>query len=142
MNHVTLCGYLGKDFELIKKGEKSSIAKSTLAVSETKKDENGNLIETTNWIPIVIFGKKADIAFQYLKKGDRFLGEGKILTSAFQDQNGNIRYSWQVIIYRFEFVNNKKELKPNIENPPKDIINQINEEEVQKYNTEEGDLPF
>lgn len=148
MNQVTICGYLGKDFQLSivgkdKEGNDRFCAKNSLAISETKKIKKGNdLSQTTHtdWIPITIFGKKAEIANTYLKKGDKFLGTGKIFTNTYQDKEGQMRYGWQVIINHFEFVHKEhKELK---DEPPKNET-KLNEEDIQIIETEENlELPF
>ncbi|MDA3968043.1 single-stranded DNA-binding protein, partial [Helicobacter sp. WB40] len=54
----------------------------------------------------------AEVAHKYFKKGDKFLGSGKIHTSSFTKESGEVSYSWQVIINEFEFLN-KKESKEN-----------------------------
>lgn len=150
MNQVTICGYLGKDFEMNvvgkdKEGNDFYCAKNSLGISETKKIKNGNdLIETTHtdWIPITIFGKKAQTANNYLKKGDKFLGVGKIYTSTWPDkETGETRYGWQVIIKNFEFVHKEHKEVSNNE-PPKNDEAQLNEEDIKIIETEESDLPF
>ncbi|MDA3967379.1 single-stranded DNA-binding protein, partial [Helicobacter sp. WB40] len=80
MNKIILCGYLGKDFELVI--GKNTYAKTSIAISESREKE-GEIVEHTNWIPIIIFGKRAEVAHKYFKKGDKFLGSGKIHTSSF-----------------------------------------------------------
>ncbi|ECL7558373.1 single-stranded DNA-binding protein [Campylobacter jejuni] len=150
MNQVTLCGYLGRDFELNYTSNKNAFAKSSLAITEVYKNQKGENEFRTNWIPIVLFGRKAELVSQYLKKGDRFLGTGKIVTSVYTDQNGTNRYSWQVVINSFEFINPKEENKekttPIPQNPPKEAMPSMNEKEVeiyiQDYNGELREFPF
>ncbi|MCR2063286.1 single-stranded DNA-binding protein, partial [Campylobacter helveticus] len=81
-------------------------------INEVYKSKDGNTTttkESTDFIPIVLFNKKAETASTYLKKGDKFLGTGKLRTSSYIDEGGNIKYTWQVIINHFEFVSGKKE---------------------------------
>lgn len=140
MNQINLCGYLTKNFELIQTQSGLSVARNYLAINETRKAKNGNsTISTdhTNFIPIVLFGKKAETAHQYLTKGDKFLGTGKLETSSYTDEGGQIRYTWQVIINHFEFVNGKKmDKKANdFKEPPKELDKSLpKKEEVEnKY---------
>lgn len=152
MNQVNLCGYLGKDFELKYTPNGSAFAKTTLAVSENRRNANGEYETQTNWIPIVMFGRKAEVVNQYIKKGDRFLGTGKIVTSSYTDQYGNIRYGWQVAIYSFEFIEKKAEQnqdykgepKPSQITPPKEAENMqsMNEKDIDKYIDDDENLPF
>ena len=108
MNQVNLCGYLGKDFEMKITSSGSAFSKTTLAVSENRKNEKGEYEIYTSWIPIVLFGCKAEVANQYMKKGDHFLGTGKIVTSSYTDQYGNTRYGWQVVVSFFKFIEKKQ----------------------------------
>lgn len=133
MNQVNLCGYLGKDFDLNYKNN-IAYAKTSVAVTKVIKRENEEIIRT-NWIPIILFGKKAEVIAKYLKKGDRFLGTGEIDTSSYVDENGVKKYSWQVIINNFQFVNDKKAVVEDKDIPeiPKKIAEQI---------VENNEIPF
>lgn len=152
MNQVNLCGYLGKDFELKYTPNGSAFTKTTLAVSENRRNEKGEYEAYTSWIPIILFGRKAEVANQYIKKGDRFLGTGKIVTSSYTDQYGNIRYGWQVAISSFEFIEKKAEQnqdykgepKPSQITPPKETetMQSIDENQVEVYMQDNEDLPF
>lgn len=152
MNQVNLCGYLGKDFELRYTPNGIIFVRSSLAISENYKNQNGESESQTNWIPIVIFGKRAEVANQYLKKGDKFLGTGKIVTSSYTDQNGTTRYGWQVVIKSFEFVNLKNDSKeqapklpePNLDTPSNEAMSNIDENQIEKYIEIENnnELPF
>ncbi|EAI8568543.1 single-stranded DNA-binding protein [Campylobacter sp. TTU-622] len=153
MNQVNLCGYLCKDFEIKYTPKGSAFAKTTLAVSENRRNkENGEYETQTSWIPLILFGRRAEVAHQYLKKGDRFLGTGKIVTSAYSDQNGNVRYGWQVVISSFEFIEKKGEQNqnckvtsnPNQITPPKEVetMPSIDENQADGYIEENENLPF
>lgn len=158
MNQVTLLGYLGQDFTLFYTEDGTAIAKNFLAITETRNQKKGNeTIKTqrTDWIPIVLFGKTAENANAYLNKGDRFLGTGKIYTSSWEDQEGKMRYSWQIVIKHFEFVHNKKEydtFKKENFNENKEIQEPMQEQlkealpkddkELEEYIKESNELPF
>lgn len=133
MNQVNICGYLGRDFDLNYKNN-IAYAKTSVAVTKVIKRENEEVIRT-NWIPIILFGKKAEVIVKYLKKGDRFLGTGEIDTSSYVDENGVKKYSWQVIINSFQFVNDKKAIVEDKDIPeiPKDIAEKI---------VEDNEIPF
>ncbi len=113
MNHAQQFGNLGRDFEVQTHARKSNgeafiVAKNSLAVPKktTTRDSNGDRVvkEHTDWIPIQIFGKAAENAAKYFKKGDRFLCDGEIRTSSYVDDNGQTKSSWCLEVKRFYFV--------------------------------------
>ncbi len=97
VNKVILVGRLGKDPEVRFNQGGQAICKFSVATSENWTDkQTGQKQEKTEWHNIVIFGKLAEIAGQYLKKGSQVYLEGKLTTSKYQDQNGQDRYSTNV----------------------------------------------
>lgn len=90
MNQVTLCGNLGRDFDLSYTQNGLPYAKNSLAISKrtTKKEGNETITkDRTDWIPLTIFGRRAEIAYQYFKKGDKFLCNGKITIEDVSDND-------------------------------------------------------
>ena len=76
----------------------SAVANISVATNETWKDKStGEAQERTEWHRIVMFGKLAEIASQYLKKGSQAYFEGRIQTRKWQDQSGNDRYSTEIV---------------------------------------------
>ena len=99
INKVILVGNLGKDPEIRYTPDSRAIANITLATSETWKDKNtGQQQEKTEWHKVVIFGKLAEIAGEYLKKGSQVYFEGKLQTRKWTDQSGQDRYTTEVVI--------------------------------------------
>ena len=99
VNKVILVGNLGKDPEIRYTSSGSAIANLTLATSETWKDKNtGQQQEKTEWHRVVIFGKLAEIAGEYLKKGSQVYFEGKLQTRKWTDQNGNDKYTTEIVV--------------------------------------------
>lgn len=147
MNIVTICGNLGADFEVKDTKSGGKVARNSVAITEKHKAENGDTIEHTDWIPIVIFGKRAETASTYLKKGDKFLGNGKIYTYTYDDENGNKKYGWQIIVRNFTFVGQKKDSQPtSIPTPPQIIYENapqiLEEAEVINSTEAEQETPF
>lgn len=103
VNKVILVGTLGKDPEVKYTANSNAIANLSVATSESWKDKNtGEKQEKTEWHRVVIFGKLAEIAGQYLTKGSQVYLEGKLQTRKWQDQNtGQDRYSTEVVIDGF-----------------------------------------
>jgi single-strand DNA-binding protein len=97
LNKITLIGNLGKDPELRKLEGDVSVAKLTLATTESYKDENGQTKTHTEWHNIVLWRGLADMAEKYLKKGSALYLEGKIRTRTYEDKNGEKRSVTEVI---------------------------------------------
>ncbi|MRX28596.1 single-stranded DNA-binding protein [Kangiella sp. HZ709] len=99
VNKVILVGNLGKDPEVRYTPDGRGIANLTIATSETWKDKNtGQQQEKTEWHRVVIFGKLAEIAGEYLRKGSQVYLEGKLQTRKWQDQSGADRYTTEVVL--------------------------------------------
>ncbi|MCZ6134436.1 single-stranded DNA-binding protein [Campylobacter ureolyticus] len=110
MNKVQLCGYLGRDFELRYSSTTSNaVGINSLAISKRFKDNSGQEKERTEWIPIKLFGRTAEVANQYFKKGSQFLCSGELYTDDYVDNNGVTRYTWGVNVKEFYWLNNKRE---------------------------------
>ncbi len=103
VNKVILVGTLGRDPEVKYSANGNAIANLSVATSEQWNDKaTGQKQEKTEWHRVVIFGKLAEIAGQYLTKGSQVYLEGKLQTRKWQDQNsGQDRYSTEVVIDGF-----------------------------------------
>lgn len=96
---VILIGYLGQDPEIRYIPNGGAVANLTLATSETWRDkQTGEMREKTEWHRVVIFGKLAEIAGEYLKKGSQIYVEGSLQTRKWTDQSGQDRYTTEVVV--------------------------------------------
>ncbi len=99
INKVILVGNLGNDPEIRYTPNGGAIANLSIATSEQWKDRNtGEPREKTEWHRVVIFGKLAEIAGEYLRKGSQVYLEGKLQTRKWQDQSGQDRYTTEVVV--------------------------------------------
>ncbi|WP_422667573.1 single-stranded DNA-binding protein [Buchnera aphidicola] len=99
VNKVILIGHLGQDPEVRYMPNGNAVVNMTLATSDNWKDKNtGENKEKTEWHRIVLFGKLAEIAGEYLKKGSQVYIEGSLQTRKWQDQNGLERYTTEIIV--------------------------------------------
>lgn len=102
VNKVILIGNLGKDPEVRTMQNGGKVANLSLATSEKWKDKDtGEKKERTEWHRIVVFGNLAEIAERYLKKGSKVYLQGSLQTRKWQDNNGNDRYSTEVVLQGF-----------------------------------------
>lgn len=99
VNKVILVGNVGGDPETRYLPNGNAVTNITLATSETWKDkQTGQPQEKTEWHRVVLFGKVAEIAGQYLRKGSQVYIEGKLQTRKWQDQSGQDRYTTEIVV--------------------------------------------
>ncbi len=99
VNKVILVGNLGQDPEVKYMPNGNAVANISIATSESWKDKNtGQMQEKTEWHRVVIFGKLAEVAGEYLKKGSQVYIEGQLQTRKWQDQQGQDRYSTEIVV--------------------------------------------
>lgn len=103
VNKVILVGNLGADPEVRRMQSGDPIVNLRIATSETWRDKNsGERREKTEWHSVVIFNDQlAKVAEQYLKKGAKVYVEGALQTRRWQDQNGQDRYTTEVVLQKF-----------------------------------------
>ena len=103
MNRVTLIGNLGADPEVRHTQSGQKIVSMSIATSERWKDQrSGEARERTEWHRVVIFNEGlATVAQKYLTKGAKILVEGKLSTRKWQDQQGNDRYTTEIVLSPF-----------------------------------------
>ena len=97
VNKVILVGNLGKDPETRYTPSGDAICNITLATTDTWRDKaSGEKREATEWHRVVFFGKLAEIAGQYLRKGSQVYVEGSLRTRKWQDKEGQDRYTTEI----------------------------------------------
>ena len=98
INKVILVGNLGQDPEVKYMPNGNAVCNITIATSESWKDKNsGEMQERTEWHRVVFFRRLAEIAGEYLKKGSQVYLEGRLQTRKWQDQQGQDRYTTEII---------------------------------------------
>lgn len=112
VNKVILVGNLGKDPEIKTFDSGNQVANFPLATSEKFKNRDGELQEETEWHNITMFGKKAELAEQYLRKGSKIYVEGKLRTRSYQDNDGNTRYITEIKTDSFAFLDGVTKSEP------------------------------
>ncbi|MEA1063227.1 single-stranded DNA-binding protein SSB1 [Apirhabdus apintestini] len=99
VNKVILVGNLGQDPEIRYMPNGGAVANLRLATSESWRDkQTGEMKEVTEWHSVVLFGKLAEVAGEYLRKGSQVYIEGQLRTRKWQDQSGQDRYSTEVVV--------------------------------------------
>lgn len=99
VNKVILVGNLGQDPEVRYMPNGGAVANLTLATSESWRDkQDGEIRELTEWHRVVVFGKLAEIASEYLRKGAQVYIEGQLRTRKWTDQSGQDKYTTEVVV--------------------------------------------
>jgi single-strand DNA-binding protein len=109
VNKVILVGRLGRDPETRYTGGGQAVANFSLATDESYKDKNGERQKRTEWHKIVVWGKQAEIAQQYLKKGSLIFIEGRIQSREWQDKEGQKRTSFEIVANNFRMLGSRAE---------------------------------
>ncbi|AUR89321.1 single-stranded DNA-binding protein [Vibrio phage 1.122.B._10N.286.46.F8] len=105
VNKVILVGSLGNDPEIKHMPSGGSVANVSIATSESWRDKaTGEQKEKTEWHKVAIFGKLAEVAGEYLRKGSQVYIEGQMQTRKWQDQSGQDRYTTEVVVQGFNGV--------------------------------------
>lgn len=95
-NSVKLIGHLGKDPEVRTFDSGKKVATFTIATTESFKNQKGEKVQDTQWHNLVIWGRLADVAGQYLKKGNEVAIEGKLVHRAYETAAGEKRYVTEI----------------------------------------------
>ncbi|MGL5430580.1 MAG: single-stranded DNA-binding protein [Vibrio sp.] len=99
VNKVILIGNLGQDPEVRYMPSGGAVANITIATSESWRDKTtGEQKEKTEWHRVTLYGKLAEVAGEYLRKGSQVYIEGQLQTRKWQDQNGQDRYSTDIVV--------------------------------------------
>lgn len=109
VNKVILVGNLGQDPDSKSTQSGSTITNISVATSETWKDkQSGQQQERTEWHRVVFFNRLAEIAAQYLKRGSKVYIEGSLRTRKWQDNNGNDRYTTEIVANEMQMLGEEK----------------------------------
>ena len=109
LNKALLMGRLGKDPEIKYTPSGKAVANFSLATNEAWKGKDGNNQEINDWHNIVLWGRLAELAGEYLAKGSKVYVEGKIRTRMWKDKNEVTHYTTEIIGDRIEFLDSKKQ---------------------------------
>jgi len=119
VNKVTIIGHLGADPETRYMPSGAAVANISVATTEKWKDkESGEEKEQTEWHRICFFGRLAEIASEYLRKGSPVYIEGKLQTRKWTDKDGVDRWSTQIVAREMQMLGQKREGSERPPTPP------------------------
>ncbi|MBO4119410.1 single-stranded DNA-binding protein [Cupriavidus gilardii] len=109
VNKVILVGNLGADPETRYMPSGDAVTNIRLATTDRYKDkQSGDMKELTEWHRVAFFGKLAEIAGQYLRKGSQVYIEGRIRTRKWQDQSGQDKYSTEIVAEQMQMLGSRQ----------------------------------
>jgi len=123
VNKVILVGRLGQEPEIRSTTSGQQVCTLSIATSETW-TKDGNKEERTEWHRVVLWGRQAEIAHKYLKKGRLVYIEGKLQTRSWQDQQGQKRYTTEIVANNMQFLESMNSSRDTNDIPP---INDTND---------------
>ena len=153
VNKVILLGNLGRDPEIRSTQSGSKMATFSMATSKRWKDKNTQeQRDKTSWHNIVVFGDGlVDIVEKYVKKGSKIYVEGELQTRKWQDQDGNDRYTTEVVVQGYNCnltlldsrnnSNNNTEESPKISQNTSDLDNNLSSQSADSSDVDD-DIPF
>ncbi len=109
VNKVILLGNLGRDPETRYTTGGDAVTNLRIATTEQWKDKSGEKQERTEWHTVVLFGRQAEIAGEYLKKGRSVYIEGRLQTRKYTDKEGQEKYSTEVVADRMQLLGGGRE---------------------------------
>ncbi len=108
VNKVILIGNLGRDPETRYMPDGGAVTNVSIATTETWKDKNGDKQEKTEWHRVAFFGKLAEIAGEYLKKGSQVYVEGRLQTRKWQDKDGQDKYTTEIVANAMQMLGSRQ----------------------------------
>jgi len=107
VNKVILIGNLGRDPETRYTTGGDAVTNLRIATTETWKDKSGEKQEKTEWHTVVLFGRQAEVAGEYLKKGRPVYIEGRLQTRKYTDKEGVEKYSTEIVADRMQLLGSR-----------------------------------
>ena len=108
-NRVQLIGNLGMDPEVKSFDKDKKMAKISIATNEVYYNAKGEKVQDTQWHNIVMWGKTAEIAEKYLKKGQEIAVEGKLVNRSWETKEGEKRYATEVVVSELVMLGKKED---------------------------------
>lgn len=142
LNKVMLIGGIGADPVVRYMPNGDAVANMPLATAESWKDKNGDKQEKTEWHRIVLFGRQAEIAGEYLKKGSQIYIEGRLQTRKWTDKGGVEHYTTEIIGDRMQMLGGKQGQSSGAESRTSSRNADKTPAKNQSFDDFEDDIPF
>lgn len=141
INKVILIGNLGADPEVRYTSEGTAVGNFNIATNERWKDKSGQPQERTEWHRIVVWGRQAELAKEYLSKGRTVYLEGRLQTRKWEDKQGQTRYTTEVVAQTIQFLGSRGDRTESTSTAVDTPAQSATAEGPPQFNSEE-DIPF
>lgn len=141
VNKVILIGRLGKDPEVRKINETTTVCNFPLATNESYKNQDGSYTEQTEWHNIVMWRGVAERAERILKKGANVFIEGKLRTRSWEDKEKHKRYTTEIVVENFQLLDKREGAVQGTSSENKIDDNQHSSSSISEPSFDD-DLPF
>ncbi|HXV62219.1 MAG TPA: single-stranded DNA-binding protein [Vicinamibacteria bacterium] len=140
VNKVILVGNLGRDPEVRYTRDGTPVANLNVATTESWNDQQGQRQDRTEWHRVVAWGKLAEIAKEYLTKGQQVYLEGRLQTRSWEDKDGNKRYTTEIRVDQMVMLGGRGggDRPPRDSGPPPDV----SEFKSEPFEATDSDVPF
>jgi len=146
VNKVTIIGNLGRDPETRYLPSGDAVTNISIATTHSYKDKQGEKKEETEWHRVVLFGRRAEVAGEYLAKGSPVYIEGRLKTNKWKDKEGNDRYTTEIVATDMKFLGAKPEGAGRSESKPAQNGKPANGKPAAKpagkFDDMDDDIPF
>lgn len=136
VNRVLIAGHLGGDPETRFTGGGTAVTTFSVATNESRKNNEGNYDDFTEWHRCVLFGKLAETAGEYLKKGQLVYLEGRLRTRNWEDKNGIKRYTTEIVGEQYTMLGRKNDSGGGAS------TNNMSDQDSDNDTDTDDDLPF
>lgn len=140
LNRATIIGNVGSHPNIRTAGDQK-VASFNVATTEKFKGKDGNMVESTEWHSIVIWGKLAEVAEKYVTKGTQVFVEGKIKTEKYTDKEGNEKYVTRILASSLQLLGKKEGASQQAAPAPAQKV-QYKSTPIVAGEPQDDDLPF
>lgn len=142
VNKVILVGHVGHDPEVRYIESNTPVCNLRIATSEVYKNKNGDRVSNTEWHTVVLWRGLAEVAEKYVRKGSQIYIEGKIRTRAWDDKEGNKRYSTEIVADVLQLLGKREDTQSAPASASAATTSPIESETIPEPGHEADDLPF
>lgn len=143
VNKAIIIGNLGRDPEIRYSAEGTAMANLSVATTYSRTDRGtGQRTEETEWHRIVLFGRQAEVAGEYLKKGSQIYVEGRLRTRKWTDQSGQDRFTTEIVAQSMQMLGSRDSSAPQQQSSGYAQQSQSSQRPAQQFGSMDGDTPF
>ena len=143
INKVILVGNLGQDPDCRYSSAGEAVTTINVATSESWKDkQTGHMKDRTEWHKVIFFGRLAEIASEYLRKGSKVYIEGRLQTRKWQDQSGQDRYTTEIVAKEMQMLDSRAENAKTHPSAPPQAQNAPQAAPAPNMDAFDDDIPF